>query len=88
MADITGTFNGYKLKSIVHGGRVISLAKNNYYYIPHTNRVVTYKGTRAKEMIPSKGCYNFQEKLEPKGNWPFKPNVSDLHQEAFNIFRG
>lgn len=88
MAGVTGTMNGYKLLSIVHSGRVISLRKNTYYYIPHTNKLVSYKGTRGRELVANNGLYNFQEKLEPKGNWPFKANVSDIHQEAWARFRG
>ena len=42
-----GIVNGYKLTSILHGGRKISLEQNNYYYIPHSKSIVAFQIGRA-----------------------------------------
>lgn len=82
-----GVLNGYKLKSVLHGGRVVSLTKNDYYYIPKTRQLVSYRGTKAKVMtINEYGKYNFQEKLAVRGVVPFKVDAAELHSAAFGMF--
>ena len=82
-----GVLNGYKVTSILHGGRKVDLSKNSYYYIPFTRELVSYRGTRAKAMtISPDGKFNFQEKLNPRGVIPFKVSAADLHAAAFAFF--
>jgi archaellum component FlaF (FlaF/FlaG flagellin family) len=82
-----GVLLGYKINSVLHGGRVISLAKNNYYYIPHSREVVSYRGTKARTMVISDdGKYNFQEKLMPRGVVAFKVDAHQIHADAFAVF--
>jgi hypothetical protein len=78
-----GVLNGYKITSVLHSGRRVSLAKNDYFYIPQKKLVVSYRGTKAKVMTRSpEGKYNFQEKLEPRGVVPFKVDCESLHRAA------
>lgn len=82
-----GVLNGYKVTSVLHGGRKIDLSKNSYYYIPVNRQLVSYRGTRAKVMaISADGKFNFQEKLSPRGVIPFKVSAADLHAAAFAYF--
>lgn len=85
-----GVVNGYKLKSILHGGRRISLGKNTYFYLPSINRIVTYKASSARELIPNKdGKLNFRELFDDrKGSWHFHPDASTIYQIAYQTFKG
>ena len=83
-----GIVNGYKLTSILHGGRKISLEQNNYYYIPHSKSIVAFRGSKAKVLVRSdEGKYNFIEKFKDrKGHWAFKVDASMVHQAACSVF--
>lgn len=82
-----GVLLGYKINSVLHSGRNISLARNNYYYIPHLRTVVSYRGTKAYTMVISDdGKYNFQEKLMPRGVVAFKVDAYQIHADAFDVF--
>jgi hypothetical protein len=82
-----GILNGYKINSVLHSGRKISLSRNSYYYIPYANLVVSYRGSMGRPMLISPdGKYNFQEKLEPRGVVPFKVDASTLHESATNYY--
>jgi hypothetical protein len=85
-----GVVNGYKLKSVLHGGRRIGLGKNTYFYVPSINRIVTYKASKARELIQNKdGKLNFRELFDDrKGSWHFYPDASTIYQIAFNTFKG
>ena len=85
-----GVVNGYKLKSVLHGGRRIGLGKNTYFYLPSINRIVTYKASSARELIPNKdGKFNFRELFDDrKGSWYFHPDASTIYQIAFKTFKG
>ena len=83
-----GVLNGYKLTTVLYGGRRVSLKRNNYFYVPHTNEVVTYKANVAMPTtINPQNKYNFQEKLEPRGVVPFKVCAHELHLAAIRAFR-
>lgn len=84
-----GTLNGYKLNSVLHSGRKISLSLNTYYYIPFTNQVVTWKGSKAKPLTRTKdGKYSFIEKYaDRQGQWPFKVDSAMVHEACWNAFR-
>ena len=86
LKDVYGVVNGYKIKSVLHGGRRISLAGNTYFYVPRVNLVVTYKANKAKELVISEGKFNFQEKLLPRGHWSFKADASTIFALANEIF--
>lgn len=93
LAGILGKFgvvNGYKLKSVLHGGRRIGLGMNTYFYVPSIHRVVTYRGSKAKELVIDKdGKFNFVEKFDDrKGHWSFKPDASTIYDIAHRTFRG
>jgi hypothetical protein len=84
-----GILNGYKLNSILHSGRKISLAQNAYYYIPYTNTIVSFRGSKAKAMVRSDdGKYSFIEKFtDRKGHWTFKVDSAMVHEAALTMFR-
>ena len=85
--SLRGIMIGFKLVSVLHSGRVISLAKNNYYYIPKTREVVSYRGAKARVMtINDTGKFNFQEKLYPRGVVPFKVDAAELYSSAYTVF--
>lgn len=88
--ECSGILNGYKLNSILHSGRKISLSQNAYYYIPYTNTIVSFRGSKAKPMIRSDdGKYSFIEKFtDRKGHWTFKVDSAMVHAAAFDMFRG
>lgn len=85
--EAKGVLNGYKIQSVLHKGRAISMAKNDYYYIPKTRQVVSYRGAKAKVMVVNdQGKYNFQEKLMPRGVVSLKVDSSELHSSASRMF--
>lgn len=82
-----GVVNGYKLNSVLHGGRRISLKRNTYFYVPSVNMIVTYKGSKAKELVVADGKFNFVEKFDDrKGHWSFKPDAATIYAVAFDLF--
>ncbi len=84
---LRGVMVGFKIASVLHSGRKISLALNHYYYIPKTREVVSYRGAKAKVMkITNDGKFSFQEKLEPRGVIPFKVDAGDLFSTAYSTF--
>lgn len=84
-----GTANGYKLTSVLHGGRVISLKPMNYFYIPLIHKVVSHKATKSTEMTVSKGMFNFQEKYtDRRGAWQFKACAATIYDIAYRTFKG
>ena len=85
---IRGIMIGFKIQSVLHSGRTVSLAKNDYYYIPHTREVVSYRGAKARVMAINAGKFNFQEKLNPRGVVPFKVDAPDLFAAAYAAFGG
>ncbi len=85
--EAKGVLNGYKVQSVLHKGRVVSFTKNDYYYIPKTRQIVSYRGARAKVMtVNDQGKYNFQEKLIPRGVVSLKVDAGELHSSAFRMF--
>ena len=83
----SGIFNGYKVTAILHGGRKIGLSKNTYYYIPFLNRLVTYRGSKAKVMLATDGKYNFIEKFaDRQGHWAFKVDAHMFHVDCVSRF--
>lgn len=85
--EAKGVLNGYKIQSVLHRGRTISFAKNDYYYIPKTRQVVSYRGAKAKVMVVNdQGKYNFQEKLVPRGVVSMKVDSAELHGSATRMF--
>lgn len=84
-----GILNGYKLNSILHSGRKISLSQNSYYYIPFNNTIVTFRGSKAKPLVRSEdGKYGFIEKFtDRKGHWNFKVDSDMVHAAALSMFR-
>lgn len=85
--EARGVLNGYKINSVLHGGRSIPFTKNDYYYIPKTRQVVSYRGSKARVMvINDQGKYNFQEKLMPRGVVSVKIDASELHSAAIRAF--
>jgi hypothetical protein len=88
LGGVFGIVNGFKLKSVLHGGRRISLADNTYFYVPSVNRVVTYKASKAKELVVTNGKFNFAEKFgDRKGQWSFKPDAATIYDVAFKQFK-
>lgn len=84
-----GSTNGYKLTSVLHGGRVISLKTNDYFYIPLIHRVVSHKASKSTEMTVSKGMFNFREKYtDRRGAWQFKADARTIYDIAFRTFKG
>lgn len=82
-----GIYNGYKVTSILHGGRNISLSRNKYYYIPFLNRLVSYRGSKAKVMVATGGKYNFIEKFATQqGHWAFKVDSHMFHVDSVSRF--
>lgn len=77
-----GIYNGWKVMSILHDGRRISLANSNYYYIPYMKALVSYRGSSAKCLTVSNGKFNFSEKLLPKGQWNFKVDAFLFLEDA------
>ena len=67
-----GVYVGRKLTSIMHSGRKINVSNRNYYYVPFTNSLVSYRGTKATVLKTTDGYFNFTEKLLPRGAWHFK----------------
>jgi hypothetical protein len=89
LGGVFGSVNGYKLSSILHGGRRIWLADNNYYYLPSLHKVVSYKATPVrKEMVVTDGKFNFAEKFgDRKGQWNFKVDAATIYDIAFKQFK-
>ncbi len=59
---IFGVVNGYKINEVLHHGERVDVRGSEYYYIPRVNRVVSYRGSKAHEMTPSKQYkYNFRK---------------------------
>lgn len=83
-----GVVNGYKLNSVLHGGRRISLKRNTYFFIPSVGLVVTYKASFAKELHVNKdGKFNFRELFDDrKGSWHFHPDAGTIYDIAYNTF--
>lgn len=83
-----GILNGYKVTSVLHSGRKISLDKNAYYYIPHTNQFVTFRGSRAKPLtISALNKYSMIEKYtDRRGHWNFQVDAEILHLSAKDFF--
>lgn len=83
----SGIFNGYKVSAILHGGRKIDLSRNTYYYIPFLNRLVTYRGSKAKFLTATDGKYNFIEKFDDRpGHWAFKIDSQMFHADCNTRF--
>ena len=79
-----GIFNGYKVTSVIHSGRKISLDKNHYYYIPNTNQFVSFRGSKAKPLTINKNNkYSLIEKFSDRpGHWSFHVDAEVLHLSA------
>lgn len=84
----SGIFNGYKVLSVIHSGRRISLEKNHYFYVPYLNQFVTFRGSKAKIlMINKQNKYQFIEKFKDRpGHWSFQVDALVLHEAAKTFF--
>lgn len=84
----SGIYNGYKMLSVIHSGRRISLAKNHYYYVPFLNRFVTFRGSKAKPLtINKQNKYQLIEKFPDRvGHWAFQVDAEVLHTTAKEFF--
>jgi hypothetical protein len=67
-----GIYVGWKLTTVMHGGRKINVSDRNYYYIPYNSSLVSYRGTKATILKTTDGYFNLTEKLLPRGSWHFK----------------
>ncbi len=83
-----GIFNGYKVLSVIHSGRRISLADNHYYYVPFTNQFVSFRGSKAKVLtINKQNKYQLIEKFKDRpGHWAFQVDAEVLHFAAKAFF--
>jgi len=83
-----GIYNGYKVLSVIHSGRRISLDRNSYYYIPYLNQFVTFRGSKAKILMINKmNKYQMIEKFKDRpGHWAFQVDAEVLHQAAKVFF--
>lgn len=84
---VYGVVNGYKLKTVLHSGVRIQLGLNSYFYLPSVNRIVTYRGSKAKELVIVDGKFNFIQKFtDRKGHWAFKPDAGTIYALANEMF--
>lgn len=87
LAGITGLMNGYKMLEVVHGGRHINLRPQNYYYVPHIRRIVTYKATVAREMkINKMGKLNLRDSVAHGYSKTVQVDAHVLYQSAADRF--
>ena len=77
-----GIYNGWKVNSIMHGGRKINLSTGNYYYVPYLKSFVSYRGSKAVPLTVTKDKITFNEKLLPRGHWAFKVDFFFLLSES------
>lgn len=84
----SGIYNGYKVLSVIHSGRRISLDKNSYYYIPFLNQFVSFRGSKAKILtINKQNKYQLIEKFKDRpGHWAFQVDAEPLHTTAKTFF--
>jgi hypothetical protein len=85
-----GTINGYQVMSVIHSGRKVPLSRGHYYYIPYTNTLVAYRGSRAKPMkLDRNGKYKLREKFADRlGAWSFAVDATPFHESAIGFFKG
>ena len=83
-----GIVNGYKLLSILHKGDNVDLSDKNYYYIPFSRELVTYRGSYATVLKRNKsGTFNLRGTLGSQ-ILDLKPDASMILQEAYRQFFG
>lgn len=80
---VAGMLNGYKVNSVYHGGREVNLRPMDYYYIPFTKELVTYRASKARSMKPTKTRkFNMQEKIEHGFHRAVRVDVSEFYHAA------
>ena len=81
-----GTFNAFKITSIMKGCTRVSVSNSHYYYVPYLKSVVSLGsgGSRGSIMSTTNGHLNFKEKDNRGFARPFKAIFSDVI-ESFNM---
>ena len=87
LQGVAGLLNGYKINEVTHGGRNVSLRNQNYYYIPATKSVVTYRASTARVMtINAQRKFNFRETLQGGYGKTVNVDASMLYSAAADRF--
>lgn len=83
MEGLTGMLNGYKVKSVYHGGRLVDLNPMHYYYVPFTKSLVTYRASKARSLKISKNrTFNLQEKISSGFHRVVHVNSAEFYHAA------